>query len=87
MKVEIFSGECKLCEKTLDIFKSNFPDIEFDVHQASECKDGSCCALAEKYGVRAVPSLVVDGKVVLVGIPDEKDINSLEKIFNAKNKI
>ena len=37
--------------------------VEIDVHRASECKDGSCCVLAEQYGVRAVPSLVVDGKV------------------------
>lgn len=51
-----------------------FPDIEIDVHRASECKDGSCCALAAQYGVRADPSLVVDGKVVLVGLPDEHDI-------------
>jgi protein-disulfide isomerase len=41
------------------------------------------CALAEKYGVRAVPTLVVDGKVVLVGLPNDGDIESLSTILNA----
>ena len=81
MKVEFFSAECRLCERTLGILKENFPNLEVDVHRASECKDGSCCALAEQYGVRAVPSLVVNEKVVLVGLPDEHDIKLLSTIF------
>ena len=67
MKVEFFSAECRLSERTIDIVKENFPNLEIDVHRASECKDGSCCALAEQYGVRAVPSLVVDREVALWG--------------------
>ncbi len=82
MKIEMFSAECRLCEGTLDALKRSFPDIEIDVHKASECIDGSCCALASQYGVRAVPSIVVDGKVVQIGIPDEKDIKSLATIFH-----
>lgn len=81
MKIELFSAECRLCQRTLDIIEENFPNLEIDVHQASECKDGSCCALAEQYGVRAVPSLVADGKVVLVGLPDEHDIELLSTLF------
>lgn len=81
MKVEFFSAECRLCERTLGIVKENFPNLEIDVHRASECRDGSCCALAERYGVSAVPSLVVDGKVALVGIPDEHDIKLLSTLL------
>ena len=81
MKVEFFSAECRLCERTLNILKHNFSGLEIEVHRASECKDGSCCALAEQYGVRAVPSLVMDGKVTLVGLPDEHDIRSLATIL------
>ncbi len=83
MKIEFFSAECRMCERTLNILNHNFPNIGIEIHKASECKDGSCCALAEQYGVRAVPSLVVDGKVVLVGLPDEQDIKSLDKILTA----
>ena len=81
MKIEFFSAECRLCERTLDIVKENFPNLKIDVHRASECKDGSCCALAEQYGVRAVPSLVVDGEVALVGLPDEHDIKLLSTLL------
>ncbi|MFQ6000632.1 MAG: thioredoxin family protein [Anaerolineae bacterium] len=81
MKVEFFSAECKLCERTLNILKYNFPALEIDVHKASECRDGGCCALAGQYGVQAVPSLVVDGKVALVGLPDGQDIKSLATIL------
>ncbi len=82
MKVELFSADCRLCRKTLDIVKENFPSLKIDVHRASECKDGSCCALAEQCGVRAVPSLVVNGKVALVGLPDEHDIKLLSTLFH-----
>ena len=81
MKVEFFSAECRLCEGTLSMLNDSYSDIKIDIHRASECKDGSCCALAAEYGVRAVPSLVVDGKVVLVGLPDEHDIKRLATIL------
>lgn len=81
MRVEFFSAECPLCEGTLGILTNNFPNVVIDVHRASECKDGSCCALAAQYQVRAVPSLVVDGKVALVGLPDEQDLKSLAAIL------
>ncbi len=83
MKIEFFSAECRLCQRTLGILEENFPNLEINVHRASECRDGSCCALAEQYGVRAVPSLVVNGKVALVGLPDEHDIDILSTLFRA----
>ena len=81
MKVELFSAGCKLCERTLNILSHNFPDVVIDIHRAQECRGGSCCALAAQYGVRAVPTLVVDGKVVLVGLPEEQDIKSLAAVL------
>jgi predicted DsbA family dithiol-disulfide isomerase len=83
MKVEFFSAECRLCKGALSRIEHEFPDVAIEVHKASECVDGSCCALAEKYGVRAVPTLVVDGKVAFVGLPNERDIESLSAILNA----
>lgn len=81
MKVEFFSADCRLCERALSILKQNFPSVEIEVHRASERKDGSCCAVAAKYGVRAVPSLAVDGKVVLVGLPNKNDVEALAGVL------
>ena len=83
MSIEFFSAECRLCDRTLGLLRQTFPSLKIIVHRQSECVDGSCCALAEKYGVRAVPSLVIDGKVVMVGLPGEHDIKDLAKILGA----
>lgn len=80
-RVEFFSADCRLCERTLQVVASRYPDVPIQVHRASECRDGSCCALAERYGVRAVPSLVVDGRVVLVGLPTERDLAALAPVL------
>jgi glutaredoxin len=82
MKIELFSAECRLCDRTLNLLEQTFPSLKIIVHRQSECVDGSCCALAEKYGVRAVPSLVVDGKVVMVGLPAEREMKDLVKILS-----
>lgn len=83
MKVEFFSAECKLCNSTLDMLYSAFPNLPIIVHRQSECVDGSCCQLAASYGVRAVPSLVVDGKIVLVGRPSSSELESLASTLAA----
>ena len=83
MIIEFFSAECRLCDRTLGLLKQTFSSLQIIIHRQSECVDGSCCALAEKYGVRAVPSLVIDGKVVLVGLPSEQEIKDLAKILKA----
>ncbi|HHS97568.1 MAG TPA: hypothetical protein ENK08_06660 [Chloroflexi bacterium] len=83
MKVEFFSAECRLCNAALELLSRTFPHLSIEVHRQSECVDGSCCRLAESYGVRAVPALVVDGRVVLVGRPTPSDLESLARLFAA----
>lgn len=77
MQLELFSGECKLCERTEVIVRSIAPDIPLQVHRSSECVDGSCCRLAESYGVRAVPTLVADGKIIYVGLPEADELRQI----------
>lgn len=85
MKAEFFSAGCRLCEKTVKVIQEAFPRLEMEIHQASECVDGSCCELAEKYGVKAVPSLVVDGKVVLTGLADEATLRNLTSVLGGES--
>lgn len=81
MHVELFSADCRLCQTTEAALRHRFPEVALEVHRASECVDGSCCALAEKYGVGAVPSVVVDGRVLLVGRPREDDWARLSAVL------
>lgn len=86
MNVEFFSADCRLCQRTLTLLHSRFPHLSIQVHRASECRDGSCCRLAEQYGVRAVPSLVVNGQVVLQGLPDEQTLRELAQRLSKFNE-
>lgn len=81
MKVEFFSAECKLCNATLDLLNRTFPNLPMTIHRQSACVDGSCCQLAASYGVRAVPALAVDGKIVQVGQPSSAELESLASIL------
>jgi glutaredoxin len=77
MKLEFFSADCRLCEQTLKLLARAYPGLELTTHRAAECRDGSCCELAAQYGVRAVPTLVLDGEVVMVGVPDDATLRAL----------
>lgn len=81
MKVEFFSADCRLCQRALTMIRARFPDLEIEVHRAAECRDGRCCALAEQYGVRAVPSLVVEGRVAIQGVPSGRDLAQLQTLL------
>lgn len=70
-KVELFSAECRLCKTTVNTIGkrlNQMPEVEFVVHKANECVDGKCCQIAAKYGVYAVPSVVIDGRLIKVGV-------------------
>ena len=75
--IELFISDCRLCDTTNQLLTRYFPTVDITIHRAAECIDGSCCSLAAQYGIKAVPSLVVDGEIVLVGVPDKEDIKSL----------
>lgn len=77
MKAEFFSAGCRLCDQALDLLFNYLPGVAIEVHRAAECVDGKCCELAARYGIRAVPALVVDGRIALVGVPDEQTLKTL----------
>ncbi len=82
MRVELFRADCKLCDRMEGMIRSILPSgVDLVVHRAQDYRDGSCCRRAEAYGVRAVPTLVVDGQVVQVGLPDETRLVELEGLF------
>ena len=83
LKVEVFTAECCLCERTLYLLREHFPGLPLEVHRASECVDGSCCLLAEHYGIKAVPAIVVNGQLVVTGVPEARDLDRLENLITS----
>lgn len=67
-KIELFRANCRLCDYTeSELKKAVCDECEVIVHRPEDCIDGSCCIKAENYGIKAVPSIVVDGKLAHVG--------------------
>ncbi|MGI8639108.1 MAG: thioredoxin family protein [Pyrinomonadaceae bacterium] len=60
-KVEIFSAGCGVCDETIQLVKQiacESCEVEvLDMHQEDAAKR------AKDYGIKAVPSVVIDGKI------------------------
>jgi glutaredoxin 3 len=60
-KVEVFSAGCALCEEAIDV-------VSREVGSSSEVivrnmMDARVLSRAEKFGIRSVPAVVIDGKL------------------------
>lgn len=66
--IEIFAGSCSLCKKVVDIVtvgKCN--TCTMDVKHVD---NPDARAKMRDYGITAVPTIVIDGRIKVVGIPD-----------------
>ncbi len=66
-RIQIFSGGCKLCKDTADIV---------EIGKCKSCKtevldiaSKANARLVKQYCITAVPSIVIDGKIKVVGVP------------------
>lgn len=73
---EIFSANCPLCKNVEIIKNPECTQKTYDVnHMDEEIK-----AKIKKYTITAVPTVIIDGKYKIVGIPDFP-LNCGEKLF------
>jgi protein-disulfide isomerase len=64
--IEVFSANCPLCDTIVDeIEAGKCSGCKLTVYRISESLD-----LARAYGVRVVPTVVIDGEVKIEGRPD-----------------
>jgi glutaredoxin len=60
-KIEIFSAGCPACDEAMSLVKTiACPSCEVKV---LDIRDSDVAARAKQYGIRAVPAVVVDGKL------------------------
>ena len=75
--VEVFSAGCPACEPTVELVKSiACPSCEV---QVLDMHEPAVAAKARQYGVRAVPAVVIDGKLAaccINGGPDEATLRA-----------
>lgn len=76
-KIEIFTAGCPLCRETVAAVKQAVVSCGCDVveHNIS----AQISREAQRYGVKAVPTIVVDGQIVFEGKPTDQQIASLTR--------
>jgi glutaredoxin len=65
-KIEVFSAGCPLCNETLDLVKNAVSSCGCEVIER-RCTGMECCSEAKQYGIRTMPSVVIDGQIVFEG--------------------
>lgn len=69
-KIEIFSAECPLCKQIIDTIEIGKCEgcslTTYDVNNMTE----EIKVKMKDYGVKAVPTVIIDGKIKVLGIPD-----------------
>lgn len=66
-RIEVFTADCPLCKDTLELIRREVCS-ECEIIER-RCSGDECCQPAEDYGIKAVPTIVVNGKIMIVGKP------------------
>lgn len=70
--IEVFTAGCPLCDETVQRVKNAVAQCGCQVvTRAPDSPE------AQQYGIRAVPTIVVDGQVLFVGVPTQEQANAL----------
>jgi protein-disulfide isomerase len=81
-RIEVFSGNCPLCNEIVDELEAGkCAKCELIVHPVSEN-----VSLARSYGVRVVPTVIIDGEVKIEGKPDIPFVCSDETYAHFKER-
>src|SRR5215212_4877471 len=69
-RIEIFSGNCPLCTHVVEDIQigrcEGCKQIVYDINNMNE----DVKAKMKNYGIKAVPTTIIDGSIKIVGIPD-----------------
>lgn len=78
--VEIFTGNCPLCDQTVQLVQEMATSSDqVKVYNLGQGQEGSQYLeqQAERYGLKAVPAIAVDGVVVFTGKPSYKQLQEV----------
>ena len=75
-RIEVFSAGCPLCNETLRLVREAVRSCGCEVIER-RCTGENQCAEAKTYGVRAMPTVVVDGRIKFEGAVTREQAASL----------
>jgi len=74
--IEVFTSGCPLCRETIQIVQEA-KCLECTLTEYNILKKTEYLERARKYGVKAVPSVVVDGKMAIEGKPTVQHVKKV----------
>jgi glutaredoxin len=74
-RIEIFTADCPICKEAIEMIKREACSECEIIEQ--RCIGNECCESAKGYGIKAVPTIVVNGKVAFVGKPTLEEVKKL----------
>jgi len=74
--VEVFSAGCALCEEVIDVVRREAGSSSRVI--VNKMTDARVLARAEKFGIRSVPAVVIDGKLASCCVGTGVDIQVLK---------
>lgn len=77
--IEVFTAGCPLCNDTLKLVKDAVRGCGCSVIER-RCSGEECCPEAKGYGIKTVPTIVVDGVIVHEGKPTGKWVEAMLKL-------
>lgn len=75
-KIEVFTAGCPICNDTLKMVRDATRDCGCEIIER-RCSGEVCCDEAARYGVRTVPTIVVDGVIVFEGRPTKEQARTI----------
>ncbi len=74
--IEVFISGCPICRETIRIIEaSKCPECRLVIYNLQETPEAM--AKAEEYGVKATPTIIIDGKIRLVGKPRPEELRQI----------
>lgn len=75
-KIEVFTAGCSLCKETLKLIKETVCGectiTEYNIK--AQCKSKICLRKMKEYGIKAVPTIIIDEKEIIEGKPSPQRI-------------
>jgi hypothetical protein len=66
--IELFTAGCPICSEMLELVRQTVAGCGCEVIER-RCQGETCCELAKQYGVKTLPTIVINGKVAFEGRP------------------
>lgn len=76
--IEVFTAGCPLCDETLKLVREAVTSCGCEVVER-RCEGEECCEPGKRYGIRAMPSVVIDGGIAFEGRITKDQAASLKR--------